>query len=1163
MRCVCGRGGCPAGVAFDDGGGWKGDHTTPGHTKRRQGGCAAVAAVRQRLLLRPSLLPSSSPSVLLPVWLVLRAGSQSGEMTGTGFGGLPQIVEEPGTGGEGEEEAFSGDVGGGAGLSTPGWAPALLGEGGEGAAAAAAGAAAGAAQAWGGKAGGAGYQDLLREEARLGQEAAPELIQEFKARCRTIQEEFFSSENTREVLLDLRALVMSIETRHFTAQLGGGKEGVAGRLPFDQRGVTACILRAMFVRRLVQFAVDRADRQKELCAQLLSHLHGEVLSEDEVAAGFQMLLDAIEDMSLDVPKFPRELGFYLARAKIDGMLPHGFPRLDPLNAVHPESKLRACLDHYKGLVFSGAEGRSRALVAWGGARGDKGSVEWANEAVRKMLDEYAWSHDQVEFGRRLSKLGMPHFHHEVVRLALRQVVTVRDKSGGLTLDVHVMELLEGLNSTGEMSETQIAKGFSRFAAEISDVALDVPDARDHFSHLAAEARFRGILPLSLSSWSMLRSMPAADAREDNKSKRDAIKRGRIRLGSVQNLRSASIAGAIAAGGQPGGWNRFRKHLALGLRSSEVKAGVHAPLDAAATPSPSKGSGGMGGGPRKLNAFDASFLVGGKAAREGAAEEEEDNDSEVTPEPKFQRFMSVPNLAFAEAELAQSIKPLGKVHNYRCFSEFYRMGKVLGSGGFAVVRKCTHLAENKEYAVKIMHVDGADHGAQSEVTSSFAVSEDADVPESLSREEIENELSLMQQLNHPNIIHIKEYFVEKSKFYLVMDLMEGPEIQDALSSLGEGHYTENDVRLIMRGLFESMAYMHGRGIAHRDLKLENLVLRRPGDLSSVCIVDFGLAKQVRMRERMTESCGTPWYSSPELILGRSYTGSGVDCWALGVSMYALLCGEWPFDTRSEDGSDDEDQEDAMCLRIADGLVDIDGQPVLRDFVSAEAKDLLRGLLARKPKDRLSAAEALEHKWFTGAAGHTANALHKAHRNLDALIAKAGGSGGAGGGPRKATRTFEAGDLLVGPHGSIGGHVYLIREGLCEVLVPREQAGSFGGELPAEDEVAEFHARLPAPTGFVLVGLRREGNFVGELTGVLGADGDDDNDGAGDADGRRAIFSTDGASTRAPRALVRAITKVTAVELDQGDMAWAVKHDEVVEHKKKQASAPKENAPAPAP
>ena len=1049
-----------------------------------------------------------------------------------GFGGLPKISEEPGAGGEEEvldgEEVLLDRVVDGVRLGR------IEEEGKQ--ASFRSGEDGGLGPSLGRRpSGGLGYVDLMREEVRLGQQASPDLIQEFKARCRTIQEEFFSSENTREVLLDLRALVMSIETRHFTQKLEEDSEDGGSPLLHEQRGVTACILRALFVRRLIQLAVDRADRQKELCAQLLSHLHGEVLSEDEVAAGFQMLLDAIEDMSLDVPEFPRELGFYLARARFDGMLPQGFPQLDPLNAVHPESKLRSCLDHFRGLVFGGAEGRSRALVAWGGARGDTGSVEWANEAVKKMLDEYAWSHDQVEFGRRLSKLGMPHFHHEVVRLALLQVITVRDTTtGGLTLDVHVMELLEGLNSTGEMSETQIAKGFSRFAAEIGELALDVPDARDHFSHLAAEARFRGILPLSLSSWSMLRSMPDASTKDHNKSKRDAIKRGRIRMGSVQNLRSGSIAGAIASGGAPGGWNRFRKHLALGLRSSEAfKASGGSAAPAGLEASPAKG---------RLHAFD-KFDTG----------KDEDTESEATPEPRFQRFMSVPNLAFAEAELAQSIKPLGKVHNYRKFTEFYRMGATLGSGGFAVVRKCTNLAEGKEYAVKIMHVDGADKGGQSEVTSSMAVSEDADVPESLSREEIENELSLMQQLNHPNIIHIKEYFVDKSKFYLVMDLMEGPEIEEALRSLGEGHYTEHDVRSIMRALFESMAYMHGKGIAHRDLKLENLVLKRPGDLGSVCIVDFGLAKQVRMRERLTESCGTPWYASPELILGRSYTGSGVDCWALGVSMYALLCGEWPFDTRSEDGSDDEEQEDAMCLRIADGLVDIDGQPVLRDCVSAEAKDLLRGLLQRKPKDRLSAAEALEHAWFTGAAGHTAGKLHKAHRNLNALISKAGADRLG----RKATRDFEPGELLVGPRGSIGGHVWLLKGGSCEVLVPADQAGTFGGELDqVEDEVAEFHRAHPMPTDYVLVGLRREGNFVGELTGVLVSE-EDEHDG-GDAEGRRRLFSQGDASAPAPRPLVRAISRVTAVELDQGDMAWAVTHDEVVESKKNKVAkeAPKE-------
>ena len=137
------------------------------------------------------------------------------------------------------------------------------------------------------------------------------------------------------------------------------------------------------------------------------------------------------------------------------------------------------------------------------------------------------------------------------------------------------------------------------------------------------------------------------------------------------------------------------------------------------------------------------------------------------------------------------------------------------------------------------------------------------------------------------------------------------------------------------------------------------------------------------------------------------------------------------------------------------------------------------------------------------------------------------------------------------------MYLIREGSCEVLVPKDHATNFGGELPAEDDVAEFHARNPAPTGLVLVGLRREGNFVGELTGVMGLDADDDR---GDRDGRRALFSEDGAPAPAPRAIVRAITKVTAVELNQGDMAWAVQHDEVVEHKKKKAPSPAEEAVA---
>ena len=138
-------------------------------------------------------------------------------------------------------------------------------------------------------------------------------------------------------------------------------------------------------------------------------------------------------------------------------------------------------------------------------------------------------------------------------------------------------------------------------------------------------------------------------------------------------------------------------------------------------------------------------------------------------------------------------------------------------------------------------------------------------------------------------------------HVVMELLEGPELVDAVAA--DGGYSESDAKIVMRSMLDAIAFMHARGVVHRDLKLENLVLARPGDVSSVTLVDFGLAKALTARERAENVCGTLAYVAPEALVAGQY-GRGVDVWALGVAMHALLTGTWPFDDEDEDALMDQ-------------------------------------------------------------------------------------------------------------------------------------------------------------------------------------------------------------------------------------------------------------------
>ena len=412
-----------------------------------------------------------------------------------------------------------------------------------------------------------------------------------------------------------------------------------------------------------------------------------------------------------------------------------------------------------------------------------------------------------------------------------------------------------------------------------------------------------------------------------------------------------------------------------------------------------------------------------------------------------------------AKRAQMARPTLK--NVRRVQDIYDMKSVLGTGGYAVVWSATHRATREEFAIKVMKATASSRPSDDEV----------------SVEEIKNEIEVMKKLEHPNVIHVKEYFVQSGKFYIVMSCLRGGELLDALLDLG--NYNEEDAKTIARQLLDALAYMHVNNVTHRDLKLENLLLARPNDISSVVIADFGLARNSKTaRQVFSTQCGTPSYVAPEILLGKPYTPA-VDVWSIGVILYTLLIGSFPFAN---------DDQQTLFRIICSGQMDT-SQPEWGQ-VSDEVKDLLVGLLDVNPATRLTAADALNHTWFTANKDCSSNDLRKSHSRLH----------GFADAMKLAVRTFEPGEYLV-RQGEIGREVFLLRSGECDVVVADERG----------------NARVVATRG--------KGEFIGEMAVKL-----DEKEAGGK-----------------PRtASVVAKTPVAATVLSRADMQWAVDHDYSLEN-----------------
>ncbi|XP_014941039.1 death-associated protein kinase 2 isoform X5 [Prionailurus viverrinus] len=266
-------------------------------------------------------------------------------------------------------------------------------------------------------------------------------------------------------------------------------------------------------------------------------------------------------------------------------------------------------------------------------------------------------------------------------------------------------------------------------------------------------------------------------------------------------------------------------------------------------------------------------------------------------------------------------------------DFYDIGEELGSGQFAIVKKCREKSTGLEYAAKFIKK------RQSRASR-----------RGVSREEIEREVSILRQVLHPNVITLHDVFENRTDVVLILELVSGGELFDFLAQ--KESLSEEEATSFIKQILDGVNYLHAKKIAHFDLKPENIMLLDKNiPIPHIKLIDFGLAHEIEDGVEFKNIFGTPEFVAPEIV-NYEPLGLEADMWSIGVITYILLSGASPFlgDTKQE-----------TLANITAVSYDFDEE--FFSQTSELAKDFIRKLLVKETRKRLTIEEALRHPWIT--------------------------------------------------------------------------------------------------------------------------------------------------------------------------------------------------------
>ena len=254
-------------------------------------------------------------------------------------------------------------------------------------------------------------------------------------------------------------------------------------------------------------------------------------------------------------------------------------------------------------------------------------------------------------------------------------------------------------------------------------------------------------------------------------------------------------------------------------------------------------------------------------------------------------------------------------------------ETLDHGAFGTVVHVIEISTNKDMAIKVIN-------KTREYNSLI--------------EKVKEEISILKQLNHENIVKFYGFFETINQLLIKMEYVR----YGTLSKWIKNHkkISENEASLILSQILSAVVYLHGKQICHRDIKPENIMLSKENDLNGIKIIDFGLSAQNFDKLINNDYCGTYIYMAPEQIEKKLYFIS-VDIWSIGILMFMLLNnGKHPFYIKGDTKTD-------FIKKVENCKINFYNK------VSPMAKHLIFKLLEPNPSWRYNASQAIKHPWIT--------------------------------------------------------------------------------------------------------------------------------------------------------------------------------------------------------